>query len=189
MGANCNKIYTSHKRSKYVFAWSLIGASRVIFINKVLYSIITHRTKKQHRNPIGFYVLQNLNPFGFHKLYKFCELQMPLKALRKIVVQGMKQTFKFANHLQVWQNLNYQIGCMGHTMNPYGMWNPNIKNLSNNTSYNPSKNRNPISSKCCKPNANQIFFETPLMYQSLYKDLNKIINTWSNHHTFKGQEN
>jgi hypothetical protein len=99
--------------------------------------VFCHNTSKikQHRNAIGFYVLQNFNPFGFHKLYKLCELQMLLRALKKIVVWGLKQTFKFSYHLQVWQSLNYQIGSMGHTMNPYGMWNPNIKNLLSNTSW------------------------------------------------------
>jgi len=90
----------------------------------------------------------------------------------------VKQTFKFVNHLQMWKSLNYQISFMSHTMNPYGMWSPNIRNLSSNKSpTNPLKNKNPISSKCHKPNTNQIFCEIPLMHQSLYKDLNKIINT------------
>jgi hypothetical protein len=33
----------------------------------------------------------------------------------------------------MWQNLNYHIGFMGYTMNPYGMWILNIKNLQSNT--------------------------------------------------------
>jgi len=77
----------------------------------------------------------------------------------------------------MWQNLNYHIGFMGYTMNPYGMWSLNIKNRHNNTWPSPLKNRNPINSKCHKPNTNQIFCETPLMHQSLHKDLSKIIST------------
>jgi hypothetical protein len=50
---------------------------------------------------MGFYILQNLSPFGFHKHCKLCEFQMAFKAIGKIVVQGIKQTFKSDNHLQV----------------------------------------------------------------------------------------
>ncbi len=69
------------------------------------------------------------------------------------------------------------MGSMGHTMNPYGTWSPNIRNFPSNTSPNPLKNKNPINFKYHKPNINQIYRETPLMHYSLYKDLNKIINT------------
>jgi hypothetical protein len=74
----------------------------------------------------------NLDPLDFHQLYKFCKFQMPFKALGKIVVQGLKQTFKFVNHLQVSHSLNYHIGYMKHTMNPHRMWSPTINNMLGN---------------------------------------------------------
>jgi hypothetical protein len=39
---------------------------------------------------MGFYIFQNLN--------KFYEFQMPLKALGKIILEGVKQTLKSINH-------------------------------------------------------------------------------------------
>jgi hypothetical protein len=58
-------------------------------------------SKQQYKNSTGFYILKNLSPFGFHKLCKLCDFQMPFKALGKIIVQGLKQTLKFTNHLQM----------------------------------------------------------------------------------------
>jgi hypothetical protein len=43
MVASPNKIYTSQKRSKFGFVFSLVGSSRAIFINNILYFAITHQ--------------------------------------------------------------------------------------------------------------------------------------------------
>jgi len=87
----------------------------------------------QHRYPLGFDIIQNLGIFCFHKLYKFYKFQMSFKAFGKLIIQGLKQPFNFTHHSQMWQNLNHKVGFVNHILNPHGMWNPTIKNLSNNT--------------------------------------------------------
>jgi hypothetical protein len=42
MVVNPSKIYTSQRRSKFTFAFSLVRPSMAIFINNVLYYAITH---------------------------------------------------------------------------------------------------------------------------------------------------
>ncbi len=105
-------------------------------------------SKGQHKYPTCFNIFQNPCPFHFHELCKLCKLQVPLWAFGKIIVQGLKQPFNYAHHLQVWQSLN-KVGFMNHTMNPHGMWTPIVKKLLGNTWLSALQNKNPIGTKCC----------------------------------------
>jgi len=91
---------THHKEGKSFF----FVISRAINGHLHQQSFAFHHStsnKGLHRHPRGFDILENPGPFGFHKMYNICKFQLPFKAFQKIIMQGLKQTFKFTYHLQM----------------------------------------------------------------------------------------
>ncbi len=94
---------TSQRSSYFVFAMPMVGLSITIFTTITLYIQLG---RWQHRDLVGLYVLQGFVTFAFQKFNKFVDLNMPFKAMNKIIVDGSKHKFDFRNQSQLVQALN-----------------------------------------------------------------------------------
>jgi hypothetical protein len=92
---------THHKEGKSLFFWSLVELSMAIFINKVLHSTITHQTRDYIDIQQVLTFLKILALLVSIRCTIFVNSNLPFKAFQKIIMQGLKQTFKFAYHLQM----------------------------------------------------------------------------------------
>jgi len=164
MTVSSNKIYTSQRRSKFTFAFSLVEPSKTIFISNVLYLAITRWAKHNIDIQRVFTFFKILAPFVSISFASFVNSKCFFRAFRKLILQGLKQTFSSTHHLQMKHSLNYKVGSMSHTMHPHGMWSPTINNLLCNTWLGALENKNLIHIKGHEHFTNQIFCETSFMH-------------------------
>ncbi len=127
---NFNEICTSWKKSNFSFVLSLVGPSMVIFINKVLYSIITCQIGNNINIQQVLTFFKILTPFVSISFTSFVNSKCLLRLL-EIIVQGLKQMINSIHHLQIWQNLNCKISYVNHTTNLHGIWSPTIEKSIN----------------------------------------------------------
>ncbi len=98
---NLNKKFHIMEKIKR-FLCFVIGRTINGYLNQQ--SFVLHHNmsnRKQDKYPTSFDILQNLDTFCLHKLYKFCKVEVSFKVLGKIIVQGLKQTINYTHHLQM----------------------------------------------------------------------------------------
>jgi hypothetical protein len=78
-----NKNYTSQKRSKFAFVFSLVGSSRAIFINYILYSAITHQVTDNIDIQQVFTFFKILAPFVSKSFVGFVNSKCLLRLSKK----------------------------------------------------------------------------------------------------------
>jgi hypothetical protein len=83
MVASVNKIYTSQKRSKFSLVFSLVGSSRAIFINNILYYAIAHRAKDNIDIQGVFIFFKIMAPFVSISFVSFVNSECLLRLLEK----------------------------------------------------------------------------------------------------------